>query len=841
MANIIRRSVDEEVKPSFLSYSVKVITDRSLPDVRDGLKPVHRRIMYGMDQGEGKVYRKSARIVGDVMGKYHPHGDSSIYDAMVRFAQNWQMGVPLVDGHGNFGSRDGDGAAAMRYTEARMPKIGELMLDGIKKNVVPFKPNYDGKEKEPVVLPSKFPNLLVNGSSGIAVGMATYILPHNFTESIEGVIAYLKNPKITVEQLKEIMPGPDFPTYGQIIGRDGIDEYFRTGKGSLIVRGTVEIEEINGYQAIVVRTLPYGTRRDKFEEEVREIQKTYDVYKDEKNKNKNNALVNVKKPPKAMDFVMKNMVYKDDTKNCDDTKFRTVILLKKGIKPEVVINHLYKYTCLQSAVSVNNTVLIPRESDGRVSPAQVGVITLIAEYVKHQKKVFLAEYKYELDEAKKNYRHIEGLTKALNDLDRTLKIIRQSDTDEEAINGLIKLLKIEADQALYVMERKIRTISNYEQKDLKAKATLMMDEINRLELLVTNETELNKSIIDHFEKVKSKYPHPRKTDILDEVEEFKVEDTIQNEQIVVTLTKNKLIKATLSHHFKAQKRNGRGVHSMALNETDTISHMEPMMKHDLCLLFTNKGKVYGIKGYEIPENQTNAKGIHLYHLLQGMEDDEEIQSVLPITSLETNNVLIFATKRGKVKSTLVNEYRNIRGSGIVAITLEKGDEVVDVQQVKSEKDIVLFTKQGQSIRFEIDTVKVTKRDTYGVMGIKMKAVDDDVVASILVSPNDNIFTMSEKGFGKRTEEIEYRLQKRGGVGVRAIKINEKTGPLVGALNTKDEDYVGVISSKGLLIKVESEKLTKYNRNAQGTKVIKLTESDAVKCVAKLTAMVEKNE
>ena len=833
--NIEERPIENELRSSFLDYAMSVITSRALPDVRDGLKPVHRRILYAMsDLGmtHSKPFNKSARIVGDVIGKYHPHGDSSVYDALVRLAQEWNMLAPLVEGQGNFGSMDGDRAAAMRYTEARMAKLTEELLDGLKKDTVDFRDNYDGRNKEPVVLPAKFPQLLVNGTSGIAVGMASHMVSHNLREVIEGIIAHINNPNISIDELMKYIKGPDFPTAGTIFGEEGIEKAFKTGRGTIIVRGKAHIEEIDGNAAIVITQLPYQVGKHIVKGEIRLIQEMYDDFKN-KNRGQKKKRFFVNKPKKALDFAKKDRLYEDNNKDSTEDNMRIIVELKKGVDPQVVLNHLYKYTSLQTTISINNTALIPTE-DGKTRPRCLTLKQMIEEYIKHQKEVFSREAAFDLKKHEKEFRELEGLTKALKELDRTLKIIRQADTDQEAIDGLMNLLKIDKDQAVYIMDRKIRSISNMEQSKIKSRADFLNQEVNRLKEMLENEDVLKTVIINHLERLKEDYGKDRKTAILPPVEDITIEDLIQNERVVVTVSNNGYIKTTMESNYKTQRRNGRGVNSMGLDEDDFVKHLDILYKHDHLLLFTNHGKVYSLKGYDIPETQSNAKGIHIFNLLPGLEDDEHIQSVVSVKDFTDKLSLFFTTAKGKVKKTSLADYKNIRRTGIVAIKFEEeSDRLVNVSLTNGSTNIVLVTKFGQAIKFSETEIRQTSRDTQGVKGISLRE-GDSVISSDIDESFGELFILTQYGYGKRSPLNLFKLQARGGVGVRAIKTNEKTGSVVGALIIEPDDAVYVLSNQGSLIKVKADNLSQFSRNAQGTKVINLRDSDSAQTIARLS-------
>lgn len=832
--NVENRPIETELRGSFLDYAMSVITSRALPDVRDGLKPVHRRILYSMwdlNMTHLKGYNKSARIVGDVIGKYHPHGDSSVYDALVRLAQEWSTHHLLVEGQGNFGSMDGDKAAAMRYTEARMAKLTEELLDGLKKDAVDFRDNYDNRNKEPVVLPGKYPQLLVNGTSGIAVGMASHMVPHNLKEVIDAVIAQFNNPDITIDDLMEYISGPDFPTAGTIFGTKGIEKAYKTGKGTIIVRGKAHIEEIGDGPAIVITQVPFQVGMHTLKGEIREIQQFYDDFKN-KNRGQKKKRFYTNKPKKALDFVRKDGLYNDNRKDSREDNLRIVIELKRGVDPTVVLNHLYKYSSLQTTISINNTALIPA-SGGKTRPRCLNLKQIIEEYIKHQKEVFTREAAFDLKKNEKTYKELQGLSKALKELDRVLKIIRQSDTDQEAIDGLVNLLRVDEEQAKYIMDRKIRTISSFEQKDIFLKLETITTEVDRLKEILENEDSLKKVIIENLSRIKEEYGRERKTAILPPVDDISIEDLIQNERVVATLSNNGYIKATKESTYKTQRRNGRGVNSMGLDDDDFVKHLDILYKHDHLLLFTNLGKVYSLKCYDIPEIQSTAKGIHIFNLLPGLEDDEQIQSVVSVKDFSNTLSLFFSTAKGKVKKTALSDYKNIRRTGIVAINLDPEDRLVNVSLTNGDNSIVLITKFGQAIKFTESTIRKTSRDTQGVKGIELRKGDSVVSADIDESFGE-LFIITEQGYGKRSPLSQFKLQTRGGIGVRAIKTGEKAGNVIGSLIIDPTDAVYVLSSHGSLIKLKAEHLSQFSRNAQGTKVINLRENDSVQTIARLS-------
>ncbi|MGN5650618.1 DNA topoisomerase (ATP-hydrolyzing) [Bacillus sp. Brlt_9] len=832
--NIVDKDLRSEMQSSFLQYAMTVIKSRALPDARDGLKPVHRRIIFSMleeNMGHNKSFYKSARIVGNVIGKYHPHGDSAVYEALVRLGQAWNMMAPLIEGQGNFGSIDGDNAAAMRYTEARMSKLTDELVVGLKKGTVDFRENYDGRNFEPVVLPARFPNLLVNGTQGIAVGMASSMAPHNLSEVIDGVIDQLQNPEITIDQLMEYIKSPDFPTGGSIYGTKGIEQAYKTGRGSFTVRGSLHIEEIDGSPAIVITQVPYQVSLSTLRSKIREIQTMFDEYKS-KNKGQKNRRFYIEKPSRALDFVAQDGINDETEAGASEHELRLVIELKKGVNPNVVINHLYRYTPLQSSFSINNTALIP-VGNGKMRPKLLNLKELIDEFIKHQKEIVVREAKYDYEKKEKTYHQLSGLMKALKDLDRTLKIIRQSDTDEEVIQGLINLLRIDEEQAKYILDRRIRTITNSEQSDLKVKLDEITSELNELKGILEDDELVKQVILKQLANIKEMYGQERRTKLYPELSEIVTEDLIQNERIVVTLSNVGYIKSTKESHYRTQRRNGRGVSSMQLDDDDFVKELEILYKHDTLLLFTNKGKVFSLKGYDIPDMQSSAKGIHIFNILPGLEDDEQIQSVVPVRDFSNDLFLFFSTSNGIVKKTPLSAYKNIHRNGILAINLDETDQLVNVSLTNGENSIVLVTRNGQAIKFAESSVRDTSRNTMGVKGIDLR--EGDVVISADIDETfGELFIVTELGYGKRTSLSQFKLQKRGGVGSKAIKTNDKTGKVIGSLVLDVEDVVYVLSSSSSLIKLNANSLSAFSRKAQGTKVINLRENDTVQTIARLS-------
>jgi DNA gyrase subunit A len=833
---IIEKNLDEEIKKKFLDYAMTVITSRALPDVRDGLKPVHRRILYSMfEQGflsKGHFY-KSARIVGNVLGKYHPHGDSSVYEALVRLAQPWVMMGSLVDGQGNFGSMDGDSAAAMRYTESKMTKLAEELMKNLNKKNVPFKDNYDGKDREPVVLPAKYPNLLINGISGIAVAMASNMPPHSLKEAINAQIEFNRNEEITVEELMEFLPGPDFPTGGQILGNEGIIQAYKTGRGKFVIRGTAQIEIINGVQSIVITQVPYGTNKAVLIEKIKDIHKMYEEFKKKLRANKKaTTRSSIKKPPKALNFIRKDGINDDSDDKSTEDNIRIVIQLIDGIDPRVVINHLYKYTPLETSYSFNNTALVPTK-DNKLKPRCLSLKQILKEFLSHQLFVLKNELNFDLDKNEKDFYFTSGLIKAIYDLDETIKIIRAAQTIDDAISGLVNHLGIDKEQAAFILEKKIRTLTGYQQLETEEHLAALIIEIKRLKDILSSEETLKNMINEDLERIRDEYGQERRTSLKPPAELLEEKDLIQNERVVITFSNNGNIKSTKESYYRTQRRNGRGVSGMNLDDDDFINNLEIMYKHDNLLIFTDKGKVYQLKGFDVPETQANTKGTHVYNLIPGIEDDENIRSVISVKVFSKDQYLFFTTKKGVVKKTSLSEYENIRKNGIIAITLEEKDALVNVNLTTGLDKIAMLTSSGQSIVFEEEDVRPSGRSTMGVRGIKV-GTKDFVVSSDIFDDTGELFIITQNGYSKKTLFSEFKLQKRGGSGARALKVTDKTGPIVSSVVISEEDSIYILTMNGTLIKLESDNLSTYKRNAQGTKTINLRDDDIVKTVARVS-------
>jgi len=805
--HIIPVDIEAEMKESFINYAVSVIVDRALPDVRDGLKPVHRRILYSMyTQGftADKPYRKCATTVGDVLGKYHPHGDAAVYDSLVRMAQDFSLRYPLVDGHGNFGSRDGDPPAAMRYTEARLSKIAAEMLADINKDTVDFKSNFDEHEMEPVVLPSRFPNLLVNGSSGIAVGMATNIPPHNLNEVIDGIIALIKNPDITTDELNKIIKGPDFPTAGTIMGKQGIKDYFRTGRGRLVIRAKAEIETYeHNRQRIIVRDLPYQVNKARLIEKIAELVKE-----------------------KRLDGIA------DINDESDrEEAVRIVIVLKRDANANVVLNQLYKFTEMQSTFSVNMLALIPTP-EGKFLPRVIDMKTALELYLNHQKDVITRRTRFDLEKAEARAHILEGLKKAIDHLDEVINIIRGSRTETQAKESLMERFGFSERQAQAIVDMRLGRLTGLEREKLDEEYREVMEKIQYYRSVLADETLLLGIIEDELTEIKRKYGDERRTEIASsEEEDIDIEDLIKEEEMVITLTHFGYIKRLPLDTYKSQKRGGKGVTALSTRVEDFVEKLFITSTHHYILFFTNKGKVYRLKAYQIPEAGRQAKGTAIVNLLE-LDGDEKINAVIPIAEYKEGLYLIMATKNGIVKKTSLSEYDNIRKGGLMAVALRENDELIDVRLSDGEKDIILVTREGMSIRFKESDVRPMGRVSQGVKGITLE--EGDYVVGMATSREDStLLVVTENGFGKRTELEEYKTQTRGGKGILTYRVTEKTGKVIGVKLVYESDEIMLISSDGTLIRMKVSGISILGRATQGVTLMRTSEGNTVVSIARI--------
>ena len=805
---LIPVDIESEMKKSFIDYAMSVIIDRALPDVRDGLKPVHRRILYSMySQGftADKPYRKCATTVGDVLGKYHPHGDLAVYESMVRMAQDFSLRYTLVDGHGNFGSRDGDSPAAMRYTEARLSKIAMEMLADINKDTVDFKPNFDEHEMEPVVLPSRFPNLLVNGSSGIAVGMATNIPPHNLVEVINGISAIIDNPQLTPEELGKIVKGPDFPTAGTIIGRQGIRDYCRTGRGRIIVRAKAEIETLsNNRQRIIVKDLPYQVNKARLIEKIAELvkEKRLEGIADINDESDRNEAV------------------------------RIVIPLKRDANAGVVLNQLYKNTQMQDTFSVNMLALVQTD-EGKFEPRIVNLRQALDYYLKHQKEVITRRTRFELEKAEARAHILEGLRIAIDNLDEVIRIIRGSRTEALAKQGLMDRFNFSDKQAQAIVDMRLGRLTGLEREKLESEYREILEKINYYRAVLADELLLLGIIKDELNTIKEKFGDERRTEITADEDEIDIEDLIQEEESVITLTHFGYVKRLPADTYKSQKRGGRGITGLSTREEDFVENLFITSTHHYILFFTNLGRVYRLKAYQIPEAGRQAKGTAIVNLLE-LNSDEKVTAVIPIAEYKEGLYLIMATKNGHVKKTDLMEYDNIRKGGLAAVTLRESDELIDVRLTDGTKDIILVTRQGMSIRFEESDVRPLGRVSQGVRGITLE--DDDYVVGMGASiPDSTLLVVTENGFGKRTELDEYKVQTRAGKGILTYRVTDKTGSVAGVRLVQESDEIMLISSDGTIIRLEVSGISILGRATQGVTLMRTQNGNKVVSIARIEA------
>lgn len=809
MGNIKRVNIYDEMKKSFLSYSMSVIVSRALPDVRDGLKPVHRRILYSMfDLGitSDKPYKKSARIVGDVLGKYHPHGDLSVYDAMVRMAQDFAQRYLLVDGHGNFGSIDGDSAAAMRYTEARMSKLAMELLRDIKKETVDFQPNYSEEEMEPIVLPSRFPNVLANGGSGIAVGMATNIPPHNLSEVIDASIAYMENPDITIMELMEnYIYGPDFPTGSYIIGRSGIKSAFETGRGSVVMRGKVNIEDMGGGKfRLVVKEIPYQVNKSTLVERIAGL---------------------------VRDKLIEGITDLRDESNREGIKI--VIELRRDVQPDVILNQLYRMTALQTTFGVNMLALVNNE------PKLMGILEIIQHYINHQVEIVERATQFDLTRAENRAHILQGLLIALDHIDEVIHIIRTSHDDAEITVKFTEKFGLTERQCKAILDMALRRLSGLEREKLQG-------EFNELQLLITdlkdilaNEHRVLQIIKDDLNEIKVKYGDPRRSEIIEADIDMDDEDLIPVENIVVALTKKGYIKRTSTEAFHTQNRGGRGVKGMTTYDEDYVDQFTAMSTHDYLLCFTNTGRVFRIRGFNVPSASRTARGIPVVNLLN-MQPDETIKTIMRVRlDEEESKYAFFVTRQGVVKRVALEEFESIRQTGKIAITLREGDEILAVRETTGDNEVIIAGKNGKAVRFHESDVRVMGRSATGVNGFNVDG--SEVVGVAIDREGDHVLAITEKGYGKRTKISDYRLTKRGAKGVITVNITEKNGPLVSLRAVGGDEEALIITTDGTVIRINVSEIGIYGRNAMGVKLINVREDNLVSSVALMRETLENDE
>ena len=797
-SNILSAELSKEMRTSFLEYSMSVIVSRALPDVRDGLKPVHRRILYAMNESgitPRRPHAKSARTVGDVIGKYHPHGDIAVYDTMVRLAQWFSMRVPLVDGHGNFGSIDGDSAAAMRYTEARLDKPAMELLRDLDKETVDFQPNYDDSLEEPVVLPARFPNLLVNGSSGIAVGMATNIPPHNLGETIDATCMMLDNPDVTTEELMTVLPGPDFPTGAIIMGREGIKEAYETGRGSLTIRSKCRIEEgKNGKSSIVISESPYQVNRTNL------LKKIADLVRDKK-------LPEVSAVHDA----------------ADRSGIDIIIDLKQNAIPQVVLNKLYKHTQLQVGFGCNMLALV------NGVPRTLSLKEMLHYYILHQEEVIERRTRYDLAKAEARAHILEGFVIALDDIDKVINIIRSSETDVEAKERLMEAFKLSEKQSEAILEMRLRRLTGLEREKIENELAELRESIAYYKQLLNDTNMVHGVIKDELLEIKSRYSTPRKTKIAGAVKELDVEDLIAEEEVAVTVTKAGYIKRLPVSTYRQQKRGGKGMQGVNLKESDFVEHLFIASTHDYILFFSNKGKVYRLKVYEIPEASRHARGNAIVNLLP-FEKDEKVSAVIATKDFPEDEYLMFATAGGMVKKTAMKLYDRTRRDGLIAISLKDGDELISVQRVATGEKVMMVSSAGKAIQWDEEEVRAMGRDTQGVRGMNVQA-DAKVLGMEIVRPGSELFVITERGYGKRTSVEDYPIHHRGGQGVFTITMTAKKGLLAAMKIVEENDELMIITEEGVVVRTPVEGVSQLGRSTQGVHIMNVADKDKVTAVA----------
>jgi len=793
-------NISQEMKNSFIDYAMSVIVSRALPDVRDGLKPVHRRILYAMNElgmTPDKPHKKSARIVGEVIGKYHPHGDSAVYETMVRMAQDFSYRYMLIDGHGNFGSIDGDSAAAMRYTEARMSKIAIELLRDINKETIDFGDNYDGSEREPLVLPARFPNLLVNGASGIAVGMATNIPPHQLGEVIDGVIKVIENPDVDIMELMNTIKGPDFPTGGYILGKEGIKKAYLTGKGSITIRAKAFIEEMPSNKSrIIVEEIPYQVNKAKL------IEKIADLVRDKK-----------------IDGIT------DLRDESDRTGLRIVIELRRDVNANVVLNNLYKLTSLQTTFGMNMLALVNGQ------PKVLNIKEILTHYLNHQKIVIRRRTEFELKKAEARAHILEGLRIALDHLDEVIKLIRASQTTDEAKQGLIERFGLSEIQSQAILDMRLQRLTGLEREKIENEFKELMLKIAELKAILEDEQKILAIIREELLEVRGKFNDERRTMITINHDELEDEDLIPEEEVVVMLTHQGYIKRLPISTYRSQRRGGKGVTGMGTKEDDFVQHLFITTSHHYIMFFTNKGKVYRLKAYEIPELSRTAKGTPIINLIQ-IEKGEWVNAIFPIKEYTDTHNLLFATSHGLVKKSLLSDYENIRKGGLIAVNLRDNDELIGVKLTDNNQEAILGTKLGQSIRFSEQDVRVMGRTATGVKGIQLSK-DDVVVGMDIVTDEQDILIVTSNGYGKRTPASEYRGQTRGGKGIKTINVTDKNGYVAGIKVVTEYDDLMIVTTSAMVIRLNMNNISSMGRYTQGVKLINIKEDDSVATLARI--------
>lgn len=808
---IIPVNIEEQMKTAYIDYSMSVIVGRALPDVRDGLKPVHRRILFAMNElglQYNKAYKKSARVVGEVLGKYHPHGDSSVYDAMVRMAQEWSMRYTLIDGQGNFGNQDGDGPAAMRYTEVRMDRITESMMDDIDKETVDFQLNFDDSEKEPTVLPTRIPQLLVNGSSGIAVGMATNMMPHNLSEVLDGCIAYIDNKEITIEELMKHIKAPDFPTAGTIYGIEGIKAAYHFGRGRVVLRGKMQVEtKTSGREQIIITEVPYQVNRDALTDKI-------------------GQLVN--------DKVIDGIVHVNNESNQKEGT-RIVVDLRRDAVANVIINQLYKYTELQTSFGINNVALVK----GR--PRTLNLKDMISEFVEFRHEVVVRRAKYELRKAQERAHILQGYLIALDHLDEVIALIRSSATPEIAKDNLINAgWGLDEIQAKAILELRLQRLTGMEREKIKNEYDELMKLIAHLNELLGNEQMRFDLIKTELLEIKAKFGDERKTEITYLDDEVRIEDLIKEEDVVITISHHGYVKRTSVTEYRSQRRGGRGVIGSKTREEDFIEHLFVASTHHTLLFFTEKGRCYWLKSYEIPEGDKTSKGRAIQNLMQ-LPSDDKVRAIIDVPNLDDeefvkNHYIVLCTRKGIIKKTSLEDFSRRRATGVNAITIVDGDQLLEAKMTDGQSEIMMAVKSGRAIRFPEEKVRPTGRGAIGVAGIEVDDANDEVVGMICVKVEDTsrtVLVVSEKGFGKRTQVSEYRFTNRGGKGVKTINVTEKTGSLVGILDVTEKEDLMISSKSGITIRMPVAQISEQGRATQGVKLIRVDEGDEIAAITKI--------
>ncbi|MBS3789517.1 MAG: DNA gyrase subunit A [Candidatus Thermoplasmatota archaeon] len=806
---VYTRDLEEEMEDSYINYAMSVIVGRALPDVRDGLKPVHRRILYSMRQeglSSNKSHKKSARVVGDVLGKYHPHGDQAVYDALVRMSQDFSLRYPLVDGQGNFGSLDGDEPAAMRYTETRLEEMAEDLMEDLDKETVEFRDNYDGSLEEPVVMPSKLPNLLLNGASGIAVGMSTNVPPHNLNELVGAIKLLIDQPECEITDLMEELPAPDFPTGGIIYGYNGVYNAYKEGRGKIKIRAKTKIEDLRGQRKrIVLNEIPYQVNKSKLVESIA-------------------SLVND-------DVISEISDLRDES---DRDGVRVVIDLKRGVIPDVVLNKLFKHTQMEVTFGVINLALVDDE------PQVLNLKETLQHFIDHRVDVITRRTKYELDKAQDRAHILEGLLTALDNLDKVISIIRSSEEQSKAKDRLMSEFLLSDDQAQAILDMRLRRLTGMERDKLQTEYEELQEDIKEYKEILGDEDRILNIIENELDEMADKYGDERRTEINKEAEDLETEDLIPEEELVITLTQRGYIKRTPVETYKKQRRGGVGLIGMDTKEQDHVVDLFVTNSHDYLLFFTDKGRVYWLKAYKLPKGSRRSQGRPIVNMLPRLDDDENIEDLIPVSEFSEEEYLLFATKKGKIKRTSLADYSNPRVTGIWAIKLRDDDELVETRLSDGSKDVMLATKNGQAIRFDEEDVRSTGRYTMGVIGASLED-DDEVVSMTLVNDEDTLLTLTEKGYGKRCDVENYRKTNRGAKGVITMKTVERNGKVVCARRVEDDEEIVLLSRKGMIIRTRAGDISKQGRNTMGVKVMNLKEDDRLKAMSKVVSEEKEKE